>query len=52
MVVVVASWENQEAVEAFSPTVQELRASASERAGLRFSPPDRYPMIRTTVRLD
>jgi heme-degrading monooxygenase HmoA len=49
---VVTAWENQEAAEAFWPTAEQLRATASERAGLRFSPPDTYTMIRTTVCFD
>jgi heme-degrading monooxygenase HmoA len=49
---VATAWENQQAAEAFWPTAEQLRAAASERAGLRFSPPDTYTMVRTTVRLD
>jgi heme-degrading monooxygenase HmoA len=49
---VATAWENQEAAEAFWPTAEQLRADASERVGLRFSPPDTYTMVRTTVRLD
>jgi heme-degrading monooxygenase HmoA len=49
---VATAWENREAAEAFWPTAEQLRAVASERVGLRFSPPDTYTMVRTTVRLD
>lgn len=49
---VATAWENQEAAEAFWPTAEQLQAVTSERTGLRFSPPDTYTMVRTTVRLD
>jgi heme-degrading monooxygenase HmoA len=49
---VVSSWENQAAADAFWPTAEQLRARAAERAGVRFLDPENYTVIRTSVRLD
>jgi quinol monooxygenase YgiN len=50
--IVVTCWANQAALDAFWPTAEQLRARASDRAGLRFGTLDNLTMIRTTVRLD
>jgi heme-degrading monooxygenase HmoA len=49
---VVSSWENQEAADAFWPTAEQLRARTTERAGVRFLDVENYTVVRTTVRLD
>jgi heme-degrading monooxygenase HmoA len=49
---IVTTWENQAAVEAFWPVAEQLRARAGDRVGVRFDDLDTYTMIRTTVRLD
>ena len=49
---VVSSWENKAAADAFWPTAEQLRARATERAGVRFVDVADYTMIRTSVRLD
>jgi quinol monooxygenase YgiN len=49
---VVSSWENQAAADAFWPTAEQLRARMSEQAGVRFLDVEDYTMIRTTVQLD
>jgi heme-degrading monooxygenase HmoA len=49
---IVSSWENQEAADAFWPTAEQLRARATERAGVRFLDVENYTVVRTTVRLD
>ena len=48
----VSCWDDQHAAETFWPTAEQLRARASDRVGVRFSPPENYTMVRTTVRLD
>jgi heme-degrading monooxygenase HmoA len=49
---VVSTWENQEAADAFWPTAEQLRARTTERAGVRFLDVENYTLVRTTVRLD
>ena len=49
---VVSAWENQTAADAFWPTAQQLRARATERAGVRFLDVEDYTMVRTSVQLD
>lgn len=49
---VVSAWENQAAADAFWPTAGQLRARATERAGVRFRDVEDYTVIRTSVRLD
>jgi heme-degrading monooxygenase HmoA len=49
---IVTAWESQAAADAFWPTAQQLRARATERAGVTFRAVDNLTMIRTTVRLD
>jgi quinol monooxygenase YgiN len=49
---VVTSWENQEAAEAFQPIAEQLRTRASDRIGIRFEPFHAFTMIRTTARID
>jgi quinol monooxygenase YgiN len=49
---VVPCWEDAASAEAFWPTAEKLRARAADRVGVRFSAPEGYTMIRTTVRLD
>ena len=49
---VVSSWENQAAADGFWPTAEQLRARATERAGVGFLGVEDYSMIRTSVRLD
>ncbi len=48
---VVSAWENEDAANAFWPTAEQLRARATEEAGVRFLEPENYTMIRSTVRL-
>jgi heme-degrading monooxygenase HmoA len=48
---VVSAWENEDAADAFWPTAEQLRARATEEAGVRFLEPENYSMIRSTVRL-
>ena len=48
---VVSAWENEDAADAFWPTAEQLRARATEEAGVRFLEPENYTMIRSTVRL-
>lgn len=50
--IIVTSWENQAAAEAFWPVAEQLRARASDRVGIRFEPFDAFTMIRSTARLD
>jgi heme-degrading monooxygenase HmoA len=47
---VVSAWENEDAAGAFWPTAEELRARATEEAGVRFLEPENYTMIRSSVR--
>jgi heme-degrading monooxygenase HmoA len=49
---VVSAWENPAAADAFWPTAEQLRARATERAGVRFLDVENYTVIRTSVRLD
>jgi quinol monooxygenase YgiN len=49
---IVSSWENQAAADAFWPTAEQLRARAAERAGVRFLDVENYTVVRTSVRLD
>jgi len=49
---VVSAWESHDAATAFWPIAEQLRARASDRVGVRFTPPEDYTMIRSTVRLD
>jgi heme-degrading monooxygenase HmoA len=49
---VVPCWEDAASAEAFWPTAEKLRARAADRVGVRFSAPEGYTLIRTTVRLD
>lgn len=49
---VIATWENATAADTFWPTAQQLRARATERAGVTFHEPEDLTMVRTTVRLD
>jgi len=49
---VVSAWENQTAADAFWPTAQQLRARATERAGVEFQDVEDYTMIRSSVKLD
>jgi heme-degrading monooxygenase HmoA len=49
---VVSAWENQAVADAFWPTVQQLRARASERAGVRFLEVEDHTLVRTSVQLD
>ena len=50
--IIVSTWESPAAFEAFWPVAEQLRARASDRVGMRFSPLETYTMIRTNVRLD
>jgi heme-degrading monooxygenase HmoA len=49
---IVSSWENQAAADSFWPTAEQLRARATERAGVRFLDVENYTVVRTSVRLD
>jgi len=49
---VLPCWEDAASAEAFWPTAEKLRARAADRVGVRFSAPEGYTLIRTTVRLD
>ena len=49
---IVSSWENQAAADAFWPTAEQLRARAAERAGVRFLDVENYTVVQTSVRLD
>ena len=49
---IVSAWENQEAAEAFWPTAEQLRARATEHAGVQFLDVENCTVIRTSVRLD
>jgi heme-degrading monooxygenase HmoA len=49
---VVSTWENEAAADAFWPTAEQLRARIAERAGVKFGDVENYTMVRTTVRLD
>ena len=49
---IVTCWENSADGDAFWPTAQQLRAQATERAGVKFLDIDDYTMVRTSVRLD
>lgn len=48
---VVSTWENTAALDAYWPLAEQLRATACERADVRLGPTDDFTMIRTTVRL-
>jgi heme-degrading monooxygenase HmoA len=48
---IITTWENQAAAEAFAPVAEQLRARASDRIGLRFEPPETLEMVRTTAQL-
>jgi heme-degrading monooxygenase HmoA len=49
---VVSSWENLTAADAFWPTAEQLRALATEHAGVQFLDVENCSVIRTSVRLD
>jgi hypothetical protein len=49
---VVSTWGNAGALDAYWPLAEQMRVKASERTGVRLSPTDDFTMIRTTVRLD
>jgi heme-degrading monooxygenase HmoA len=49
---VVSSWETLAAADAFWPTAEQLRARATEHAGVRFLDVENCTVIRTSVRLD
>ncbi|WP_433288807.1 antibiotic biosynthesis monooxygenase family protein [Pseudonocardia sp. CA-142604] len=49
---VVSSWENRTAADAFWPVAEQLRARATEHAGVQFLDVENCSVIRTSVRLD
>jgi quinol monooxygenase YgiN len=49
---VVSTWGNAGALDAYWPLAEQMRVKASEQTGVRLSPTDDFTMIRTTVRLD
>jgi quinol monooxygenase YgiN len=49
---VVSTWADKGALDAYWHLAEQMRAKASQRAGVRFSRTDDFTMIRTTVRLD
>jgi heme-degrading monooxygenase HmoA len=49
---IATTWENSTAAEAFWPTAQQLRARATDRAGVEFLDIENDTMVRTSVRLD
>ncbi|HEY1968090.1 MAG TPA: antibiotic biosynthesis monooxygenase [Pseudonocardia sp.] len=49
---VVSTWETRDALDAYWPLAEQMRARASERAGVRLGSIEDFAMIRTTVRLE